>query len=133
MEHWDANEDARLVASWTCGMRTLSVRATTPLARLSVFAWGIRIEGRNKALARLMPPWEARYSDLAPIRPVAFGGPYFGSCIRFMVKGSLTKWAICGTSRVSAVLDSIELAGGTVVREPLRVYRMDPAREYPTA
>lgn len=112
-------------------MRTLSVRATTPLARLSVFAWGVRLEGRNRALARLMPPWEARYTDLAPIRPVGFSGPLFGSCIRFVVTGSLTNWALCGTSRVSAVLDSIEQAGGTVEREPLRVHRMDPARANP--
>jgi hypothetical protein len=122
--------DSKPVARRVCGMRTQWVRATTPLARLNIFPWGVRLEGRNRLLKLFMPSWEARFDELSPIRPVVFGKARRGSCIRFLVAGSKTEWALCGTGRVSAVLDAIEAAGGTVEGAPLRVHRMDPAREY---
>ncbi len=121
--------DSRALVSKTCGMRTQWVRATTPLARLSVFPWGVRLEARNRLLGLFMPIWEARFDELGPVRPVVFGKSRRGSCIRFLITGSGQEWAICGTTRVNAVLDTIEAAGGPVLRMPARVHRMDPARE----
>lgn len=123
------DSDRRALVRRACGMRTQWVRATTPLARLSVFTWGVRLEGRNRLLGLFMPIWEARFDELGPVRPVVFGKLRRGSCIRFLIAGSRQEWAICGTARINAVLDAIEAAGGPVLRVPVRVHRMDPARE----
>ncbi|MHB8264069.1 MAG: hypothetical protein ACYDGY_10065 [Acidimicrobiales bacterium] len=122
--------DSRSSFSLVCGMRTQWVRATTPLARLSIFPWGIRLGGRNRVFGLLMFSWEARFDELAPVRPIVFGKFRRGGCIRFLIADDTNQWAICGTSRIIAVLDAIEVVGGPVRREPVRVHRMDPAREY---
>jgi len=122
--------EQRAVAQFVCGMGTEAVNATTPLARLTVFPWGVRLTGRNRLLRAVIPVWEARFDELVSIRPAVAGKAHRGSCIRFIVAGSVTQFAICGTRRVTAALDAIEAAGGSVQREPVRVYRWDPARDY---
>ncbi len=124
-------QEEQPLARMRCGMRTLRTRATWPLARLSVFRWGVRMEVAVPLVRRFAPAWEARFDELAPVQPVGFGRSRHGHCIRFLVADSKTEWAICGTQQISRALDEIERAGGLVARARVRVRRFEPYVEMP--
>ena len=120
--------DAPLLRRTRCEMWTLQARATTPLAALLIFDWGVRLEGRNRLVRALITTWEARYEDPAPVRPVVFGRRGRGQCVRFTAKG--TAVATCGTHQIERVLDAVDSAGGQTARAPVRVRRFEPTVEY---
>lgn len=129
------NDDEHCVFSYVCGMSSVMVRATTPLARLYIYRWGIVLRGRNAILRNLVPEWTARFDDMDPVQPVVFGNRHRSRCLRFVIASrnrsrfQYNSWAICRPHNVNLVLDSIEYVGGRIERAPVRVARMDPLRE----
>lgn len=122
----DAGQDA--VYTRVGGVCTPGVLMAGPVARLAVFPWGIRLEGRNRLVRAFVPTWEARFEELAPVRLVHFSSrpPSHLNQVRFAILRDHGRWLVFGTLRAAQVLDAIEAAGGPVERAPARVYRFDP-------
>jgi hypothetical protein len=59
------------------GALTAMVIATSPLARLELFDWGVRLSSSARLLRQLplhVATWEARYEELAVVRSVTVRG-----------------------------------------------------------
>jgi hypothetical protein len=97
------------------GTLSQTVSAGRPLARLELFAWGIRLGASARLLQFLpvpIPTWEARYGELAVVRHVASHRTHG---LRFAV-ASTPHAVVFWSSRCAEILDRLEAAGATVDR-----------------
>jgi hypothetical protein len=112
---------------FTGGMRSPWFTASWPLARLSVFPWGVHMDGSASWLRTALPVWEARFDELTKIEP---GRGRLGSyvAVRFKTR-SAADWAIFWAPRnAGRVLDEIERLGVTVSRDVVTIYMTDGGR-----
>lgn len=112
-----------VIGSFTSG----TASTTAPLARLEFFSWGIRLSGRVRRARWILPPWEARYEELATIRPVSImlrtGG------IRLAVKDSAD--AVVFWSAVSTeILNRLAAHGVPTERQVTRLRAGDLYRTW---
>jgi hypothetical protein len=101
------------------GAPTPTVSATTPLARLELFGWGVRLSSCARWLRYLplsVPTWEARYDELAVVRSVSRIGT---SGLRLAVAGSADA-VVFWTSQWPDILDRLAVAGASVDRSPVQ-------------
>jgi len=73
-------------ASWRTGL--VPWTATPPLARLDVYAWGIKIGSSVRILRWSMPTTELRWEEIAAVRRIRMGIQFEvkarpGECVRF--------------------------------------------------
>jgi hypothetical protein len=97
-----------------------TVSVTTPLARLELFGWGVRLSASARWLRFFplsVPTWEARYDELAVVRRVTGIGT---GGLRLAVADSADA-VVFWTSQWPEILDRLEAAGASVDRLPVRV------------
>jgi hypothetical protein len=100
------------------GALTATMIATSPLARLELFDWGVRLSSSARLLRQLplhVATWEARYEELAVVRSVTVRGT---SGLRFAVADS-TDAVVFRSPDWPEILDRLEAAGATVDRVPV--------------
>lgn len=111
-----------------CSALTPALNTIAPLAKVSVFSWGVRIEARWWPLGLLMGSWQARYDELAEVRSARFGKSAETGWVRLSRKDG-TEPALCGTRQRDGLLEAIRAAGGPVAGEAVRVSWLDPAED----
>jgi hypothetical protein len=103
------------VSAFLGGTLSRTVTAGWPLARLELFAWGIRL-GASARLVQFLPvpvpTWEARFSELDVIRHVVSHGAHG---LRFAVPATADA-VVFWSGRCAEILDHLEAAGATVDR-----------------
>jgi len=103
------------------GALTRTVSATTPLARLELFGWGVRLSasaGWLRYLPLSVPTWEARYDELAVVRSVT--GIIGTSGLRLAVADSADA-VVFWTSEWPEILDRLAASGASVDRSQVRL------------
>lgn len=107
-----------------CAALTPALNVIGPLARVSVFSWGVRIEARWWPLRAVFGRWQVRYEDLAQVRLARFAETAPTRWVR-LVRHDGTAPALCGTRCPGALLEAIHAAGGPVVDGTERVDWID--------
>lgn len=111
------------------GVRLNGMDATWPLVRLDLCASGLRLRPR-RVLRRVMPDWEAHYSELTSVRSSG-RLPFLFSGVRF--KAGTEEWAIFWTPKPRQVVAALASMGVCVDTNPIPRPFTDPGggREAP--
>lgn len=108
--------------SFVGGARLNGLDASWPLVRLELCTSGLRLRPR-KVLQRIMPIWEASYSELTSVRASGRMPPVF-SGVRFRVGNEA--WAIFWTPRKRKVIEALAGVGVSVDETPIPRPFLDP-------
>jgi hypothetical protein len=115
------------VRSFLGGVRLPVFNATWPLVRLDLFQSGLRLQGSNRWLHKIVPVWEAAYRDIIEVQAVG-KIKWFSTGIRIRAGTGDDDWVVFWTVNRPQVLAAFENLGVSVESTPVRFYHLNPTR-----
>jgi hypothetical protein len=115
--------DLEVQGSFLGGLRLNGFDGTWPLVRMDLFASGLRLGPSKTPVRRIIPVWEARWSEVTDIR-VSGRLPMLFSGVRFTA--GREDWAIFWSPNRRPVIAALWSMGLQVTDEPIAHPFLDP-------